>query len=174
MKTRFALGLLLFRLVLATGVTGRAQTSRPRLTSGANSRSWSLMSWEGNNSRYYNTFNRIARVFTEVFEARKWPVKINVERFGCQLPDARDRDANLTSKASAGRLPSIWSSAPWMTLDDHGKKQDFGVIRYRLQPASDGKCGDQLESNRSRGPPTLPPTKDRNLSSSHSERQPHP
>jgi hypothetical protein len=143
MKTRFALGLLLFPIVLA-GFTGRAQ---PPPTTTDTRRVLTIVVVDelgGSNSRYYNTFNRIARVFTEVFEARKWPVKINVERFGANAP-THEIEMRIYVQSIRRETPVDLVFSAWMTLDDRGKKQDFGVIRYRYSPHPTENMGDQLD-----------------------------
>jgi len=143
MKTRFALGLLLFPIVLA-GFTGRAQ---PPPTTTDTRRVLTIVVVDelgGSNSRYYNTFNRIDRVFTEVFEARKWPVKITVERFGANAP-THEIEMRIYVQSIRRETPVDLVFSAWMTLDDRGKKQDFGVIRYRYSPHPTENMGDQLD-----------------------------
>jgi hypothetical protein len=144
MKTRFALGLLLFPLVLTTGVAGRAQTPAPTADARRELTIVVVDELGGSNSRYYNTFNRIARVFTEVFEARKWPVKINVERFGANAP-THEIEMRIYVQSIRRETPVDLVFSAWMTLDDHGKKQDFGVVRYRYSPHPTENVGDQLD-----------------------------
>ncbi len=145
MKTRFALGLLLFPVVLATGAIGRAQTS-PTPIAAAPPRELTIVvvdELRGSLSDF-NTFNRIARVFTEVFEKRKWPVKINVERFGANAP-AHDLEMRIYVQSIRRETPVDLVFSAWMALDDHGKKQDFGIIRYRYNPRPVENMSDRLD-----------------------------
>src|ERR1017187_7115530 len=144
MKTRFALGLLLFPFVLAIGGTGRAQTAP---TTADARRVFTIVVVDelgGSNSSFYNTFNRIDRVFTEVFEARKWPVKITAERFGANAP-THDIEMRIYIQSIRWETPVDLVFSAWMTLDDHGKKKDFGVVRYRSNPRPTENVEDQLD-----------------------------
>jgi len=82
-----------------------------------------------------NLYDRIAEVFSRVFERRKWPVKVRVERFGGDTPE---HPTELRVFVHGFRLegPGELTFSAWMTLTDHGKKTDFGVIRarYNMRP----------------------------------------
>jgi hypothetical protein len=144
MKTRFALGILLASFSLATGGTGRAQTSASPAGAPRELTIVVVDELGGDNSRYYNTFNRIARVFTDVFEARKWPVKINVERFGANAPP-HEIEMRIYVQSIRRETPVDLVFSAWMTLDDHGKKQDFGIVRYRYSPRLAENASDRLD-----------------------------
>lgn len=144
MKTCNALGALCFSLVLAAGVTGRAQ---PAATAAAAPHELTIVvvdSLGGNNSER-NIYDHIAQVFTEVFEAKKWPLKIAVERFGANAP-AHEIEMRLYFKGISKETPIDLTFRAWITLSDHGTKSDFGIIRYSYYPRPMETFDDRIDS----------------------------
>jgi len=78
-------------------------------------------------------FDRINTVFTNVFERRKWPVRIKVERFASNSAPS-DIELQVFYQGIRRDTPDSLAFQAWMTLYDHGVKHDFGVIRYRYNP----------------------------------------
>jgi hypothetical protein len=78
-------------------------------------------------------FDRIKTVFTDVFEHRKWPVRINVERFAANTSPS-DIELQVFYQGIYKETPVDLTFHAWMTLYDHGVKHDFGVVRYRYNP----------------------------------------
>ena len=78
-------------------------------------------------------FDRIKTVFTDVFERRKWPVTIKVERFAANTPPS-DIELRVFYQGIYEETPGDQTFHAWMTLYDHGVKHDFGMVRYRYNP----------------------------------------
>ena len=144
MKISLSAGLVLFFLLLAIVAPGRAQSSAPVADARRELTIVVVDELGGNKSGGYDTFNRVARVFTDVFEAKKWPLKINVERFGANAPKY-DIELRLYVQSIRRDTPVDLVFRAWMTLDDHGKKRDFGVVRYRYSPRPTEEMSDQLD-----------------------------
>jgi len=68
----------------------------------------------------------------------------------------RDRDANPRPKHPPGALPSIWSSAPGMTLDTTTARNRISALSYRYSPHPTENVGISLIKSFA-APPTLPP-----------------
>lgn len=77
-----------------------------------------------------NDFDRLDLAFTKVFAQRKWPAKIVVERFAANGP-AHDTELRVFLKGIYEEMPGDLTFHAWMTLQDHGKKRDFGIVRFR-------------------------------------------
>lgn len=86
------------------------------------------------------SYDRIARVFTDVFEARKWPVKIRDERFAANTPE-HDTELRIFFNGISRQVPSELTFRAWMILYDHGTQHDFGVVRFDYSP----RAGEQME-----------------------------
>ena len=89
-------------------------------------------------------YDRISRVFTDVFETRKWPVKIKDERFAANTPN-HDLELRVFFHGIARDTPSELTFRAWILLYDHGKKHDFGMIRYRYSPRLGENMDDVLD-----------------------------
>ncbi len=89
-------------------------------------------------------FHRVARVFTDVFEARKWPVKIEVERFGANQPEF-DLELRVFLQPIREETSGDLTFRAWMTLYERGTKHDFGVITHRDYPRAGRNTSDVLD-----------------------------
>jgi hypothetical protein len=58
-------------------------------------------------------------------------VRINVERFASNNPDY-DYELRVFFKGIYYETPGTLTVRAWMTLFDHGKEHDFGIIKYQL------------------------------------------
>ena len=143
MKTCLALGTLSFFLVLAAGDTGRAQTAAtaagapPELTI-------VVVDALGGIASERNTYDHMAQAFTEVLEAKKWPLKINVERFGANAP-AHEIEMRIYFQGIRKETPVDLTFRAWVTLSDHSVKSDFGIIRYSYYPRPTEMVDDRLD-----------------------------
>lgn len=89
-------------------------------------------------------FDRLRMVFTDVFEHRKWPVKIKVERFAANTPTS-DIELRVFYQGIYEEAPGDLTFHAWMTLYDRGVKHDFGIVRYRYNPRPLQQEDDVLE-----------------------------
>ena len=92
-----------------------------------------------------STFDRIDRMFTEVFEKQKWPVKIAVKRFGAGAPDY-PMELRVFYQGIRPEAPGDLTFRAWLILTDQGKKHDFGVIKYRSYPRPGENTSDSLDN----------------------------
>ena len=90
-------------------------------------------------------FDRIDRMFTEVFEKQKWPVKIAVTRFGAGAPDY-PMELRVFYQGIRPEAPDDLTFRAWLTLNDHGRKHDFGIIKYRSYPRPGENRYDSLDN----------------------------
>jgi len=72
-------------------------------------------------------------VFTKVFEQRHWPVRVKVERFAANTP-AHETELRVFFKGIREETPGDRVFRAWMTLTDHGTKDDFGIVYFRYYP----------------------------------------
>src|SRR5580658_4463226 len=132
MNNRFARGALLLSLVLSTCAQGSAQTAPspaaplPELKVVVVE---SLVRGPGRITDY----DRISSEFTNVFERRKWPVTIKVERFASNTPDDGTQ-LRIFYQGIYEEAPGDLTFHAWMTLYDHGTKRDFGIVKFRYNP----------------------------------------
>jgi hypothetical protein len=127
MKMLLNSGLLLLPMLAALSATALAQPPPPAPPPAELTVTVSEMI--GRRAEGIATFAAIQKVFTRVFNRRGWPVKINVERFASNNPD-HDLELKVYFKDLYydGRL----TLTAWMTLFDHGKEHDFGILKYQL------------------------------------------
>jgi hypothetical protein len=78
----------------------------------------------------FDDYARVAAIFTKVFNAHKWPLKISAERFASNNPD-HDLELRVFMKRAFFETPGELSFQAWMTLFVHDKEHDFGIIKYR-------------------------------------------
>ncbi len=90
-------------------------------------------------------YHRVARVFTDVFEKRNWPLSIKVERFGANQPDL-ELELRVFLQPIREESPGDLTFRAWMTLYDHGTKHDFGVITHRHYPRPGRNMSDVLDT----------------------------
>ena len=141
MKTRHALPCLLIALAaVQTGGAPAASTAdeaKPEFTVVV------VDSLRGNSSEE-DIFNRIDRVFTDVFNGRKWPYKITVERFAANTAPHPTELRVFFHGIREESMGDLTFSA-WMILYDHGRKEDFGVIRFRYDTRPGEQMDDRLD-----------------------------
>lgn len=144
MKTCFPLGALSFALVLAAGATARAESAAP--TAAAAPREFTIVVVDalGGSGPGRDIYDRIAQIFTEVFDAKKWPLKVSVERFGANAP-AHETELRIYLQGVRQETPVDLTFSAWITLTDHGTKTDFGVIRYRCSVRMMEQMDDRLD-----------------------------
>jgi hypothetical protein len=82
----------------------------------------------------FSTFATIQSVFARVLGARHWPVKVNVVRFAANNPD-KDYELRVFFRGIYYETPGQLTIRAWMTLFDHGKEHDFGIIKSQLNQA---------------------------------------
>jgi hypothetical protein len=130
MITRFAPGILLLSLLIAAGATGRAQAPSPTAAPPAELNVVISQTLD-RRAEGFATFAAIQSVFTRVLSAQGWPVKINVERFASNNPDY-DYELQVFFEGIYYETPGELTVRAWMTLYDHGKEHDFGIIKFQL------------------------------------------
>jgi hypothetical protein len=129
MKTRLAAAALLLSLLLAGGARGGAQAPPPALPELKVVVVESLVRGPGRITDY----ERIETEFTGVFEKRKWPVTVRVERFASNTAD-EGLQLRIFYQGIYEEAPGDLTFHAWMTLFDHGKKKDFGIVKFRYNP----------------------------------------
>jgi hypothetical protein len=77
------------------------------------------------------TFAAIETAFTKVFGKQDWPATVTVERFASNNPDY-DVELRVFFRGVYYETPGELTVRAWMTLFDHGKEHDFGIIKYQL------------------------------------------
>lgn len=78
-------------------------------------------------------YDRINEVFTQVIGRRHWPLTVHVERFAGNLP-AHDLELRIYYRGIYAEDLGDLTFHAWVTLTVHGKKSDFGIIRFRYYP----------------------------------------
>jgi hypothetical protein len=147
MKTRIALGAMFLCLALAAGVPVRAEgpaTQAPPEPAQDHLTVVFVDALRGNN-REFDNYDRVAWIFPEVFKARKWPMKVDVERFGSNSP-AYPVELRVYFKGIRRETPVDLVFTAWVTLNDHGKKTDFGIVRYRYDVRPTELVDDRLDN----------------------------
>jgi hypothetical protein len=79
-----------------------------------------------------------------VIEKRHWPLTVHVERFAGNLP-AHDPELRIFYKGIYPEDLGDQTFHAWVILTDHGKKTDFGIIRFRYYPRAAEREDDVLE-----------------------------
>jgi hypothetical protein len=77
------------------------------------------------------TFAAIQSAFKSVLGRRGWPVKINVERFASNNPDYA-YELRVFFEGIYYETPGVLTLRTWMTLFDHGKEHDFGIVKFQI------------------------------------------
>jgi hypothetical protein len=143
MKTHSIRCALFLSLALASGVACRAGTpaaapvAAPELTV-------VFVDALGENPGETGNFDRVSRIFTNVFEQRKWPVKINFERFGAGGPE-HPLEFKIFFQGMRSETPADLTFKAWMTLNNHGTKLDFGIVKYRYDTRIGEAMDDRLD-----------------------------
>lgn len=137
MLRRFLPALFLAALGFALPSANAAETTAPSATapSAAASRELVVTVVEPIDGRRSDAdlYNRFARVFTTEFEARQWPLKLRIERFGANSPD-HPIDLRVFLQPIRQELPEQWTFRAWVKLTADGHVHDFGIIRSDFTP----------------------------------------
>jgi hypothetical protein len=91
-----------------------------------------------------NGYELIASVFTDVFERRKPPYKVTVERFASNTSDTGTQ-LRIFFQGIYKDTPDAVTFHAWMTFNHDGEKKDFGIIRFRYSPHPIQQRQDVLE-----------------------------
>jgi hypothetical protein len=118
---------LIFSLLAAGGGTARAQAPATAPTHIAVVVSEALE----RRAEGVTTFAAIQTAFTKVFSNQGWPATVTVERFASNNPDY-DVELRVFLRGVYYETPGELTVRAWMTLFDHGKEHDFGIIKYQL------------------------------------------
>ena len=78
-------------------------------------------------------FDRVARVFTDVFQKIQWPLDVTVERLAANTPD-HDTELRVFLQDSGYLTSEEFTFRAWITLSDHGTKHDFGMVGFTCRP----------------------------------------
>lgn len=143
MKIRPVLRALLCSACLATGVTGRADPA-PAPAAAPPELTIVIVDSLAGPRHSFADWHRLARVFTDVFEARKWPVKITSELFGAGAPE-HPVELRIFFQGIRHDTPDDLTFRAWLTLSDHGAKYDFGIISFRYYPRAAELMDDRLD-----------------------------
>lgn len=142
---------LLLCFVLAASVPGYAQTAGPTAPA-ASPRELAIVVVDSLRQNPMNSFatedsgefDRVARVFTDVFSQIPWPMKVTVERLAANTPD-HDTELRVFLKGSGFDNYEEFSFHAWITLYDHGTKHDFGILGYKYRPHRGQGMDDMLD-----------------------------
>jgi hypothetical protein len=131
LKNHFAAGTLILSVILAT-LPSRAQAPA---TLPEAPRELKIVVVEEllRESGSISDYNLIAATFTDVFQKRKWPFRISVERFASNTPD-NETQLRIFYQGIYKETPDAITFHAWMTFYDSGSKKDFGIVRYRYSP----------------------------------------
>jgi hypothetical protein len=132
MKNPFAAGALILSVFLAAALPARAQV--PAALPGPPGELKIVVVEELlRESSGISDYNLIAAVFTDVFQKRKWPYRISVERFASNTPD-NETQLRIFYQGIYKETPDAITFHAWMEFYDNGSKKDFGIVRYRYSP----------------------------------------
>jgi hypothetical protein len=130
MKTPLARIALIFSLIAAAGATARAQA--PVAPAPAPLHIAVVVSEAlERRAEGVTTFAAIQTAFTKVLSKQGWPATVTVERFAANNPDY-DVELRVFFRGIYYETPGELTVRAWMTLFDHGREHDFGIIKYQL------------------------------------------
>ncbi len=129
MKTRPAAAALLLSLLVAGGARGGAEAPPPALPELKVVVVESLVRGPGPGP----DDERIETEVTGVLVKRRGPVTVRVERFASNTADD-GLQLRIFYQGIYEEAPGDLTFHAWMTLYDHGKKTDFGVVKFRYNP----------------------------------------
>jgi hypothetical protein len=117
---------LLLGLLSAQGATARAQPVNPPTH-------LAVVVSEALDQRAegVSTFAAIQAEFTRVLSRQGWPITVTVERFASNSPDY-DFELRVFFRGIYYETPGTLTVRAWMTLFDHGREHDFGIIKYQI------------------------------------------
>jgi hypothetical protein len=135
---------LLLSVIAAAGAPGRAET--PPAAAPGNPHELTIVVVEsiGHDPSRTN-FDRIDSAFTKVFNKRKWPLTIKVERFAANAP-AYENELRVFYKGTYSEMPGDLTFHAWVTFEGRGEKRDFGMIKYRYYPRPGQSTEDVLDA----------------------------
>lgn len=99
----------------------------------------------GNAPSSFGSYDRIARLFTEVFERRGWPAAVRVERFGAEKK-SHPTELRVFFDAIREETFGDLTFRARMVLVDGGRETDFGVVRFRYFPRPWQHADDRLDN----------------------------
>jgi hypothetical protein len=141
--TRVARCAATLALCLGLGPIGRSQSPSPAPTP-VPELAIVVVDSLGGGQRQLDNFNRIAREFTRAIEERNWPLRVSAERFAANTPD-HPIELRIFFQGIRQETPVDLTFSAWITLDDHGTKHDFGVVRFRYNPRPAQDIEDRLD-----------------------------
>jgi hypothetical protein len=141
--TRFARCGALLVLFSGVGSSGFAQGSSPAPTP-LPELAIVVVDSLGGGPRQADNYNRIAREFTEAINERNWPLRVTAERFAANTPD-HPIELRIFVQGIRRETPVDLTFSAWITLDDHGTKHDFGVVRFSYNPHMGQDMDDRLD-----------------------------
>jgi hypothetical protein len=86
------------------------------------------------NAERVSTFAAIQKIYMRVLERKGGPLKVTVERFASNNADT-DLELEVFFKGLYYETPGNLTLRAWVTLFDHGKEYDFGIIKVQLAQA---------------------------------------
>ena len=133
-------------ITLLLGASGLTTVSHAEAAPGPAQRELTIVVVESLGGRSFGEqwYDRIARVFTDVFEERKWPLKIKDERFAANTPD-HELELRVFFHGLTRETPSELTFRGWIVLYADGKKHDFGMVKYRYLPRMGENMDDVLD-----------------------------
>ena len=123
---------LVCSLILAATLPGRVKAADP-LPSAPRDLTIVVVDSLGRGPGRITDYDWINSVFTQTLQARKWPVKITVERFAANTP-AHDTELRIFYQGIREDTPGDRTFRAWMVLYVHGEKHDFGIVRFTTYP----------------------------------------
>lgn len=87
----------------------------------------------GRGSTNSDFYYRIDREFTDAFNARKWPLKIKIDRFAANTPHY-PIELRVFPQHIREEVPGEWTFRAWLTLHEGDQKHDFGIVRFDFWP----------------------------------------
>ncbi len=134
MKTRFLPAALFSALALLAAPATRAQNSPapapPPPAEAQRVLTLVVVDALGGGHGAITAFDRLDLAFHEVAKQRKWPIKIEAERFAANTTE-HDPEVRIFYKGIQDELPGELTLRAWVTLTAQNQKHDFGMIRYR-------------------------------------------
>jgi hypothetical protein len=130
MRTRLTLAALLLALAATVAAPARAQPAPPA----PRELTVEVSEMLDRNAERVSTFAAIQKIYTHVLEKRGWPLKVTVERFASNNSDT-DLELQVFFKGLYYETPGVLTLRAWVTLYDHGKEHDFGMIKVQLTQA---------------------------------------
>jgi len=142
MKTLCSPVFLVLSLFIGVAASSRAQSAPTKPV--PNELTLVIVESAQNGSIKSPEYDRIARVFTDVFEERKWPVKIKDERLAANAPE-HELELRVYDQGIKHDTPEDITFRAWMILFDRGNKRDMGVMRFSFSPRAGESMDETLD-----------------------------